>query len=533
MNDRLVIALSELVFPPSTHGIRIPFRNTTGDVRWTLTERMTGDSVASGVASEDSLNSALVMLPASVTAAPGYHVLSATSGTRTTSVPFIIAATLPTENRAGGVTMFPHSDETEPSRERKETPPETLAVMRALGLDDVLDTLPWSVIERRRGVYTFSHWTDEVVQCCRDEGMQLTLRFMQNNPLYNGGDASHAGLTRPPQSESELAGFAAFVLAALRRYDGAVRAIEVWNEFNAASFNSTWWPHADARSFFPLLRSVRAAVKREFPIVRVMGAGVVGTGIATRGEFWGQFIDEGGLDLCDAISAHPYEQSPRRMRALMTALNDKIREKTGGTHPVEFTEVGWSHVTPDPTTGNGAWVRSEFAQAIALVHVFVVAREFENVERVFWYNVVDSWLDDPGGVENNFGLLRLRGESSDADRPKLSAWAFAVMRGELAGFVFDSARTLDQAGLAVDVYRFVSGERIRLVAWTTPPDDGAYPDALRGAQPGDGALVVTASALVEPGEHVAAVRDIFGVAVPTGPKLRLSFTPVYIDVVAT
>lgn len=533
MSDVLRFTSTSLVVPEPTTAtptISLPLIGTVGPVRWRVTRFPDNVLLSSGVAQEQAEGSATITFDPRPWA-PGYVRVEAASGSRNAAVPLIVHSPPAPDPAAGGVTLLPYSDDSDQAAQRKEMPSDLIPVMRALGMGALLDTLPWSVIETTRGQYTFSRWTDQIVDLCEQNQMRLTLRFMQNNPLYNGGDSSHAGLTRLPKTDEEVDGFTEFVLAALRRYPGRVHAVELWNEVNSGSFNSGWWPDADARTILPLLKKAYTAIADEFPAVQVLAPGAVGTGVETAGEFWRQFIEEGGLEYCDAISAHPYEQSPRRFRQLMTALNDKMVSANATVHPVVFTEVGWSRVVPDPTGGNGAWVRTLHAQAMALVHVYVGAREFPNVSGAFWYNMVDSWWDDPGGTENNFGLFVLRGNASDADRPKPVAWAFARLRQELAGLTFHSVRAFDEGGLHVDVFRFTGPGRTRLVGWTTPAQIDPYPDELRSAELGDGALSLAAHAVVGQGERVAAVRDIYGDALPAGDGVELSFTPVYVDVV--
>ncbi|MBM3714593.1 MAG: hypothetical protein FJW64_02460 [Actinobacteria bacterium] len=533
MSDLLRFATSSLAFPEPTTArpqISLPLVGVDGPVEWTVRRFPDDVVIASGVAPASESGTATIVLEPRAWA-PGYVRVEAASGSRQAAVPLIVQTPPAADGFFGGVTLFPHSDDSDQVAQRKETPNDLIPVMGALGMGALLDTLPWSIIETTRGEYAFSQWTDQIVELCQKHGLRLTLRCMQNNPLYNGGDSSQKGLTRLPGTDEEVTGFTNFVLAALRRYPGKVHAVELWNEVNSASFNSGWWPDADARTILPLLRAAHTAIADEFPDVQVLTPGAVGTGVQTAGEFWKQFIEEGGLEHCDAISAHPYEQSPRQFRALMKALNKKMIAVNGAVHPVAFTEAGWSRVVPDPTGGNGAWVRTLHAQAMALVHLLVGAQEFANVSSAFWYNMVDSWWDDPGGTENNFGLFVLRGNASDADRPKPVAWAFARLRRELAGVAFHSVRSFDDGGRHVDVFRFTGGGRTRLVAWTTPDQIDPYPDELRSARAGDGAVSLPVSAVVADGERITGMRDIYGDALVVDGAVTLSFTPAYIDVV--
>jgi polysaccharide biosynthesis protein PslG len=145
----------------------------------------------------------------------------------------------------------------------------------------------------------------------------------------------------------------AFVQAAVTRYPN-VRAIEVWNEPNIATF---WSPAADPTRYSAILSAAHDAVRAAGSKAPVLTGGLypantTGGNVSAK-EFLDGVYATAGAGAFEGIGSHPYPHQAdyvARMQTRLDALR-AVRDQYGdGGTPLWITEVG---ISSDATSGVG------------------------------------------------------------------------------------------------------------------------------------------------------------------------------------
>jgi polysaccharide biosynthesis protein PslG len=133
-----------------------------------------------------------------------------------------------------------------------------------------------------------------------------------------------------------------------------VRAIEIWNEPNIATF---WSPAADPTRYAAILKAaydgVRAA-RSKAPVLTggLYPANTTGGNVSAK-EFLGQVYATAGAASFDGIGSHPYahqEVYVERMRTRLDALRAVRDQYADGATPLWITEAG---ISSEATSGVG------------------------------------------------------------------------------------------------------------------------------------------------------------------------------------
>jgi polysaccharide biosynthesis protein PslG len=143
----------------------------------------------------------------------------------------------------------------------------------------------------------------------------------------------------------------AFVKAAVARYPN-VRAIEVWNEPNIATF---WSPAADPTRYAAILSAAHAAVRAAGSKAPVLTGGLypantTGGNVSAK-EFLGQVYATAGAGAFEGIGSHPYPHQADYVARMWTRLDAlrAVRDQYGdGATPLWITEVG---ISTEATSG--------------------------------------------------------------------------------------------------------------------------------------------------------------------------------------
>jgi hypothetical protein len=292
-----------------------------------------------------------------------------------------------------------------------------------LGVTHIRDSIPWSRIETTPGVYDFSDpnvaYVDELIAA----GLDVTLVFAGRNPLYDNNGT--------PSSEVGRAAFAAFIVAALERFQD-VKTIEIGNEFNGDNFvfgTVLEAPYADrATHYTALLKSVHDAVRAQYPDVKILGGATHSIPV----DYLAAGFALGALDAMDGIAVHPYTTAPELLASQFEALS----LAANGGRPIYVTEFGVEGGTPEQS-------------AIALLK-YVSAFAASGVCDADWYALMRQQ-----GFEN-MELMTRSGELTPAGQ------AFALLTRD----VLPAGRAADIApDPFVSAYLFGTGT---LVMWGEP-----------------------------------------------------------------
>ena len=228
------------------------------------------------------------------------------------------------------------------------------------------------------------------------------------------------------------ADFAAFAAALTRRYgpDGSfwkehpelpalpVKAYEVWNEPNAATF---WHPQASApEKYADLYAATRTALHQADPAARVVVGGLAAPagGVIPADQFVERMLAHrpdlhGSLD---AVGFHPYSPTTGGVYSQLASFRHALDSAAGPGVPIEITEIGWSSV--DASQSSIASDLSDLATTLP--------RSDCDVERMMPYAWVGPELD-PGDREQWFGIQNRDGSA----KPSGAAYGRSVrqMRG--------------------------------------------------------------------------------------------------------
>ncbi|GCF09649.1 glycosyl hydrolase [Dictyobacter arantiisoli] len=285
------------------------------------------------------------------------------------------------------------------------------------GMRAVRGDIRWSIVEpSMQGHYTFSLY-DPWIASMQQNGITPLITLDYTNSLYDNG--------MTPYDTSGYKAFANYARAVLQHYGSAIKALEVYNEYNDHFSNG---PCAkNPACYVQLLQYTYQAVKSVRPDVTI----VAGAASESALDWFERLFQNGALRYADVISDHPYTQqqtSPPESGPLdqqMASLETLIkRYNHGQPKPIWLSELGWptccKHVT-------------ERQQADYLVRSVLLARS-AGVRKFFWYDLVNDGSSTTD-TESNFGLLNLP-DSSNYYTPKPAYVAYAVLAQQLNGHIF-------------------------------------------------------------------------------------------------
>ena len=214
----------------------------------------------------------------------------------------------------------------------------------------------WSYVEGVRGTYNWS--MSDAQYAAMQKYTKKPIMLLYRAPVWardpartcaQGGDEF---CIYPPLPQYDSA-WKAFVKAAVARYPN-VRAIEIWNEPNIATF---WSPAADPTRYAAVLKAaydgVRAA-RSKAPVLTggLYPANTTGGNVSAK-EFLGQVYATAGAGAFEGIASHPYAHQTDYVQRMWTRLDAlrAVRDQYGdGATPLWITEAG---ISSEATAGVG------------------------------------------------------------------------------------------------------------------------------------------------------------------------------------
>jgi len=208
----------------------------------------------------------------------------------------------------------------------------------------------------------------------------------------------------PPRSTEALAAWEGFVGALVERYGPGgqfwadnpgvpqvpIRAWQIWNEQNAATFNR---PAPDPGAYAELLRSSASAIRSRDPGGQVILGGMFGTpGSIAAWDYLDQlYAVPGSRDNFDGVASHPYSSTLKGVKQQINRIRGAIVRAADSTVGLWITEIGWaSGGQPDPLNKGRKGQANQLRQAFAYL---TGKRRQLNLRNVTWY----SWRDNTSG----------------------------------------------------------------------------------------------------------------------------------------
>ncbi len=274
---------------------------------------------------------------------------------------------------------------------RPEVASRDVQVIRDAGFGWVKANFGWREIEPAKGDFDWSR-PDHVVEMATDEGLDLLVRI-DFQPRWAGGNYPVNG---PPDDLQDLADF---LYALASRYEGQIRAYQVWNEPNLAREWGGEVPNPG--DYVELLGISYEAIKRADPGAMVISAGMSPTGTwsdEARPDDWfveSMYIAMGGSSegYFDVLGAHgagfasPPEADPSEVAAdpamgghrsmafrRVEDLREIMVEYGDADKQIALLEFGWTS-DPRPESPYHWHAVSEETKAEYMVRAYQYAEE--------------------------------------------------------------------------------------------------------------------------------------------------------------
>lgn len=231
---------------------------------------------------------------------------------------------------------------------------KSLASVREMGADTIVEFFPWAYIEYAPGQYNW-HQTDLILKHAKNQGLHVIAR-MGLVPHWARPDPGDQPTTFNYLPDNAYDSFSDFVAHFAQRYAGIIDQIIIWNEPNL-SFE--WgYRQADPAAYARLLGEVYPRVKAISPTTQVLLAGFAPTVEPTGSPhglndllFLEAVYEAGAKNHFDAVAMHTYgfteppESSPSQeaLNFRRAELLYEIMQHYGdGDKPVYVTEFGWN-----------------------------------------------------------------------------------------------------------------------------------------------------------------------------------------------
>jgi hypothetical protein len=291
--------------------------------------------------------------------------------------------------------------------------PAALTVLARAGIAHFRDEQYWNAIETKRNIFQYP----QKFTLYMDEAAALSLRPLLVLDWSNRFYDYEEGDFTFPHTDSGRGGYIRYALNVLKRYEGRVPFVEVWNEVNAGTF-ITGPATADKAGYYSLLlKEAYPAIKSSFPSVTV----VAGATVPIAHGFFKNLFEHGALPYLDAISIHPYADYLDGVSLEISELRELIRAYNGGeSKPIWATEFSFG-ASNEPD-------RYIAAHYLAQIGCLMLS---QSVERMYYYLAMD---------DNSFPFRGLIGPASDdrgGFRPHPSLVAYATLIRQLNGAVFE------------------------------------------------------------------------------------------------
>ena len=336
-----------------------------------------------------------------------------------------------------------------------------LDTVAAAGAEWIRVSFRWSAMQPERDRYDWSTH-DRIVRLASDRGLSIIA-----NVAYTPAWARSDGCDHPHCAPRASTPYAEFVEAMVRRYGPyGVRAVEVWNEPNLATF---WRPRPDPAAYAGLLDAAGAAVKRVDATIVVVSGGLAPRALDTADNLtpvsFLRAMYASGATAFDAVGVHPYsfpraplDPHPTNTFALLPAIHQLMADHGDGDKQIWATEFAYWTSSPDTEPVGGAV--SEARQAQYLTEAYEEASARPWMGPLLWFTLRDG--------EKAFGLLRADGST----KPAFAAFRQAIAPAPVPTSIRVAAeRGTERIRVVARLQGTMAGERV-VVALARLTDSG-------------------------------------------------------------
>ena len=306
-------------------------------------------------------------------------------------------------------------------------------------------------------------WRDEPIRIAKEAGLELVgsldrcPNWASSAPSGTPDVGFYTGIGAwLPKDWSD---WEDYVAQTVRRYKSQIQIWEVWNEPNLTSWLIPRQGQTRAEAYVEMLKHTYPIVKREDPGTTVIGGCVAGamTENSSAWKFTQEIIDQGALELMDALSFHQYitrsvDEGDEPIEAWLGRLKAKM-QAAGRPLPIINSEGGYANpggsIRYRPCPAN---VVSPENMARWLVRQYVSQLGL-GVDQFFFYNF---FVDGSPIVRDWEGFV----EGDGQPRPNVAA--YAQMSWTLDGARFDR---VERPTEDVWLYRFTTPRGRVTVAW--------------------------------------------------------------------
>lgn len=258
--------------------------------------------------------------------------------------------------------------------------PGEMEMLAATGIKWIRTDFAWGETELEKGIYDFSEY-DRLMASMDKYGIRGYFILDYGNRLYDRGTA--------PRTDEGRAAFARWAAAAAKHFQGHNIIWEMYNEPNIGF----WKPRPNVGNYIKLAIAVGKAIRTEAP-------GEMYIGPATS-EIDMNFLEAcfraGLLEYWDAVSVHPYRQTPpETVLPEYEKLSKLITEyaPVGKQVPIISGEWGYSVAWQDyDEARHGKYLPRQWLTNIAA-----------GVPISIWYDWHDDGQDQ-NDEEDNFGMV--------------------------------------------------------------------------------------------------------------------------------
>lgn len=261
-----------------------------------------------------------------------------------------------------------------------DDPTADIPLLQSVGVDSYRDDFTWKNVETTLGVYSPNATAAKMMAAISNKTMHPFIVLAYDNSLYGGGF---------PVTQEAIDAYCRYVKWVVSSFPH-IRYAAIWNEPNL--YSPTWGGPVTAAQYITLLGAAYSAIKSVNSSVQVVGGE-----IAVKDTTWTQdFINGGGLDYCDVLGIHVYNNnvSPPTAIDWIRARQADCVAKIGKYKPMIVSECGYSTYT------SGV---SEAVQADFLTQYMRLAKALPYIQALYWFELRDFGTDQ-SQRENCWGI---------------------------------------------------------------------------------------------------------------------------------